>query len=267
MTSMESIRLIAENEFVRLFNHPVTVVVFCLLVAFAVLNGLGGLSMLPSFESVMEEDVFIKIGMTQEFSSISLYCLIAAVILGVLSIAEERRRAIGVLLTKPLYRRDIVAGKFIGLSLFMLLMITVTYLLVCLIVMMIFRGPLSLSDFTLRFTALIFIMSLHCSLFAGIGMLIGLVFSTLKEAITISITVLFIEGFSSGIFQEFFGILDPVNVYFKMFNPTRDVILLYPEVLFDTWLVQALPFIVLTIIEIVLVFIISCYMSMRLEDG
>lgn len=266
MTSVENIRLIAVNEFVMMLYHPVTIVVFCLLVTFAVLNGLGGLSMLPGFESVMEEDVFIKIGMTQEFSSISLYCLMAALVLGVLSIAEERRRAICVLLTKPLYRRDIVTGKLIGLSLFIFLMITVTYLLVCLIVALIFRGPLSLSDFILRFTALIFIMSLHCSLFAGIGMLIGLVFSTLKEAIIICITVLFIEGFSNGVFQDFFGMLDPVNVYYKMFNPTRDVILLYPEVLFNTWLEQAIPFIVLTLVEIVLVFTICCYLSMRLED-
>lgn len=266
ISSLGNIRLIALNEFGRLFSHPVTIVLFCLIIVFAILSGMAGLSILPAIDSATPEyDVFIQIGMTQQFLNISQYCSVAALVLGVLSIAEERRKALVVLLTKPLFRRDVTTGKFIGLSIFMLLSITVAYLIVCVIITLVFREPLSLSDFALRFTALIFILSLHCSLSAGIGMLIGLLFTTLKDAIIVCVTVLFVEWFSGGKF-DFLDMINPVNVYIKMFSPVNGVMLLDPGTLFNTWLCLAFPFIGLTLIEIAIVYVIDCYASIKLED-
>ena len=107
----------------------------------ALANGLGSIKVLPTFESWMTGDVFIGVGLSQVFFNISQYCSVAALVLGLLSVAGDRKRVLGVLLTKPVLKRDVVAGKFIGLSAFMLLLITVTYLLVSLLITLALPGP------------------------------------------------------------------------------------------------------------------------------
>lgn len=257
---------LAANEFRRQIGQPVTIVIFCLLVALAVANGLGSIKVLPTFETWMSGDVFIGVGLSQEFFNISQYCSVAALILGLLSVAGDRKRVLGVLLTKPLRKRDVMAGKFLGLSMFLLLLITVTYLLVSLLITVAFRGPSSMEEFALRLTALILALFLECSFLAGVGMLIGMVFSSLKEAIIVGVTYLCIEWFSNAMFMNVLKYLSPYYVYFKIISATDTVKVFDTLVPFGDWLGTALPYAALMIAGVIVVFILNCLVIARTEE-
>ncbi len=261
-----SIGWLAANEFRRQVMHPVTIAVFGLLVIIAVANGLGSIKVLPSFESWMSGDVFISVGLSQVFFNISQYCSVAALILGLLSVAGDRRRVLGVLLTKPVLKRDIIAGKFIGLGAFMLLLITVTYLMVSLLIALAYRSPSSLEEFALRLSALIIALFLECSLLAGIGMLIGIAFGSLKEAILVGVTYLCIEWFSNAMFMDLLKYLSPYYVYFKIIGATDTVTVFNMAISFGDWLGQALPYAALMIVGLAVVFILNCIVIARTEE-
>jgi ABC-2 type transport system permease protein len=258
---------VARIEMVRLINHPVTLITCIILVALAMVNALGSIYTMPSFESWMTgDDVFIKVGLSQQWYMISLYCSIAALVLGVLSIAEDRPRTLGVLLTKPVGPREVVAGKFLGVSAFMLLIITVTYLLVCLLLTLAFRGPLSLQELALRLSALILTLFLECSLLAGIGMFIGLVSNGLKDAIIITITYMFIEYFSDGMFWRvlsFSSLLHPYYVYNRTIIAADGVNLVDTSIPFGHWLGTAFPYIALILLGIAVIFIVDTRIFMK----
>lgn len=261
-----TIRMVAANEFRRQIVHPVTIAIFCLLVALAVANCLGSIRALPTFEAHMTGDVFISVGLSQEFFSISQYCSVAALILGLLSVAEDRRRVLHVLLTKPVLKRDVVAGKFLGLSAFMLLLITITYLLVSLLITLAFRGPLSPVDFLLRLSGLILALFLECSFLVSIGMLIGIAFGNLKEAIIVGVTYLCIEWFSNALFMNVLKYLSPFYVYFRIISATDAVTIFNTSVRFGDWLGQAIPYAILMIAGVIIVFVLNCVIIARTEE-
>jgi ABC-2 type transport system permease protein len=231
-----------------------------------VINGLGSIKVLPTFESWLSGDVFIKVGLSQEFFNISQYCSVAALILGLLSVAEDRRRVLGVLLTKPLHKRDVMAGKFLGLNAFLRLLITVTYLLVSLLIMLAYRGPTAMDEFVLRLSALILALFLECSFLAGIGMLIGMAFSSLKEAIIVGVTYLCIEWFSNAMFMDVLKYLSPYYVYFRIISVNDDANVFNTVYPFGQWLGLALPYIGLMIAGVVIVFILNCVVISRTEE-
>ncbi|MGA9139506.1 MAG: ABC transporter permease subunit [Methanocella sp.] len=261
-----SIGLLAANEFRRQVWHPVTIAVFGLLVVIAMANGLGSIKVLPAFESWMSGDIFIDVGLSQVFFNISQYCSVAALVLGLLSVAGDRKRVLGILLTKPVLKRDVIAGKFIGLGAFMLLLISVTYLLVSLLMALAYRGPTSMEEFALRLSALILALFLECSLMAGIGMLIGMAFGSLKEAIMVGVTYLCIEWFSNAMFMELLKYLSPYYVYFKIISATDTVTVFNTTVPFREWLGQALPYAALMIAGMAIVFVLNCIVIARTEE-
>jgi ABC-2 type transport system permease protein len=262
----ESIGWLALNEFRRQLGHPVTIAVFGLLVVIAVANGLGSIQVLPSFETWMDDDVFIRVGLSQVMFNISQYCSVAALILGLLCVAEDRRRTLGVLLTKPVLKRDVVAGKFLGLNAFMLLLIAVTYLLVSALIALAFRGPSSMEEFVLRLAALTLALFLECSFLAGVGMLIGIAFGSLKEAILVGVTYLSIEWLSNAMFMNVLKYLSPYYLYFKIISADDLKSVLFTTVPFGSWLAQALPYAALMIAGIAIMFALNCVVIERTEE-
>jgi ABC-2 type transport system permease protein len=265
---------LASNEFRRQIGHPVTIAIFCLLVALALANGLGSIKVLPTFETWMSGDVFIGVGLSQEFFNISQYCSVAALILGLLSVAGDRKRVLSVLLTKPLRKRDIMAGKFLGLSAFLLVLITATYLMVSLLITVAFRGPSSAEELMLRLAALILALFLECSFLAAVGMLIGMVFSSLKEAIIVGVTYLCIEWFSNAMFMGVLKYLSPYWLYFKIISVSETVVkgeimeitVFNTTVPFGDWLGAALPYAALMIAGVIVVFVLNCIVIARTEE-
>ncbi len=119
---------------------------------------------------------------------------IIAIFLGATSISYERwNSSINVLLTKPLYRRDYIIGKFIGISAFMLLFNTITLLFIGLIMILFFRGPQSDIEFIWRLAAYIIITTLACSLVIALNMLFGIISKNILMVTAASITYVFFD--------------------------------------------------------------------------
>lgn len=93
---------VVRNEFARVFFHPLTPAIVLLLSFLAILNGVGGTQNL--IDGISERGLYYSIGQTFMFTS--LYGVVVAVFIGVMSVAEERRNhSLDIILSKPLYRR------------------------------------------------------------------------------------------------------------------------------------------------------------------
>jgi hypothetical protein len=158
--------------------------------------------------------------------------------------------------------------------LILLLLITVTYLLVSLLITLAFRGPSSGEELAFRLAALILALFLECSFLAGVGMLVGMVFGNLKEAIIVGMTYLCIEWFSNAMFMSLLKYLSPYYVYFKIISVREiidkgepvEVTVFNTVVPFRDWLYAALPYAALMIVGIIIVFILNCIVIARTED-
>ncbi len=181
-------------------------------------------------------------------------CMIMAAFLGVASITGERwNSSLSLILTKPLYRKDYLLGKAIGLTAFMMLYITFTLLITGLFISIYFRGPLSITDFTWRLIAYIIILTLCCSIVATLNMLFGVITKNILVVTSISMTYLFIEWFwDLRLLTEFTGIkilyyLSPVNTYINTFI---DVKFFDSTVSFGTWIASAAPYLCILIFDL-----------------
>lgn len=265
--------IVANNEFKRIISHPIVIVVTAILIFVAVLNGFGstnlaGIEQLGLFN---DDDVFIKVGMSQLFWISSLYCTIIAMFLGLFTIAGDRaKKSIGVLIVKPLYRKDIVIGKLLGVLLFLALLIFLNFSISSLIMMLLFRPPFMLYEFFLRLFTLMLILFFECSLMASITMMIGISFKNLLEAAGISISFLYLEWFApiSG-YPGYLDIFSPSRLYFKIFNyspiPSFNG-LLDTSLGFFTWLHGTVPYILLIVLYIMALTQVNCYLFSRSDS-
>jgi len=262
---------IAHNEFKRILGHPLVIIIACILIMIAVLNGIGS-SQLIGFEKVMEgDDVLIKVGMSQIFWNLSKYCTIAAMFIGLVSIAGDRSNgSLNVLLSKPLYRKDVIAGKFFGIAVFMLFLVSMTLLISSLLIMLFFRAPSLPLDFLLRLSTLIFLLFLECSLTVGLTMLIGIVFKNLLGAAVITASFLYLEWYTTIPYSlSFFNFIVPSSLYIKIFSSApepRYTGLLDTSLEFLDWANLAAPYILLIVLYTIAVLFINSYMFTKSED-
>lgn len=254
------------NEFIKLRSNPLILIMSCILFILASLNGLASPYVLSSFTT--NNDVFIRAGLGDMFYRISLLCTIVAAFLGVMSIAEDRSKSLfKVLLTKPLYKRDIVLGKFCGICLFLLMLIGISYIISSLLVMIFYGLPQSILEFILRIISLILALFLECALTAGITMMIGIIFKNLLEAVSIVATCLFIDWY--GNLYGYIGnlsIISPRVLYFDIFNVNNQILLIDTSIPYMNWLNAAAPYIVLVILEITAIVILDCFMIIKTDE-
>jgi hypothetical protein len=256
---------LAVHELLRLLSNPLAILVFCLLMTLVAVNGADSIVTLPVAETMFQGDVFLKFGITQELPGISLYCSVAALVFGVLSIAGDRGRALGILMTKPVSLQEIAAGKFLGIASFMLLLVALTYAIMCITLTLAFRGPLSTADFLPRIIVIVLALLAECCLMAGIGMLIGIILDSMKEAVMVGTMFLCATWFTNGMSLDLFGALNPQYLYFKIMHVNNDVMLFDTAIPFSYWLSLAWPYIMLMAIAVVAIFIIDCYAITKTE--
>ena len=113
--------------------------------------------------------------------------------IGITSIADERSKgSFRVLFTKPVYRRDVVAGKFIGISVFMFLLIMLTMALFVSLMIVTYAGPESVIDFMLRIFLFAVLLFVNCCFTLGLVMCLG-IFLSKSEALIVSLSFISIE--------------------------------------------------------------------------
>ncbi|MDI6897877.1 ABC transporter permease [Methanocella conradii] len=263
--------LIAHNEFKKVVGHPIVIIIALVLIMISALNGITS-SGLSGFEKIMpNDDVLIKVALSGMFWHVSEYCTIAAMFIGLISIAGDRYNgSLNVLVSKPLYRKNVVVGKFLGISLFVLLLVSVVYVVSALLIMLFYRAPLSPTDFLLRFTALIVLLFLECSLTVGITMLVGIVFKNMVEAAVITASFLYVEWYTTlphSIGE--LGFLFPSSLYIKIFSTVSDprfTGLLDTSMDFMEWAGLAYPYILLMVLYIIVVLLIDSFVFTKVDD-
>lgn len=192
--SLNAIYLIARNELYRTIQHPLVIIVGVIVLFLAFVNGYGDSSTL---ESAYRKgiDGFL-LGYCQNEYRILLICSIMSAFLGVLSMAEDRwSHNINVLLVKPLYRRDIILGKFIGLSGYISIFVTVALVFTTFMLILFFREPLSYADLLCRLLAYIFTLSLECSLIVALTMLVGTLFRNVIGSVSVVVIYVYADWF------------------------------------------------------------------------
>ncbi|CAJ36187.1 ABC transporter permease [Methanocella arvoryzae] len=184
---------IALNEFARVFYHPMTPVIVLLLSFLAVLNGAGGTA--ANFIGGPDEaGLYYCIGQTFMFTSI--YGVVVAVFIGVMSVAEERRNhSLNIVLSKPVYRRDLLAGKFLGLNCYMLAIIVYSMLLAGLVLSLFYFTPTNPLDFLAKIVIYVIIAFCYTSITLAIALLISIIFRDLLISTTVAIAYIFMDGY------------------------------------------------------------------------
>lgn len=267
---IKPITLIAGNEFYKLLYNPLVLAVSFILLALAIINAVGGIKTL-SYAMVTENpgyDVIVGVGLGQITYSIAFLCTTVAIFIGAVSLVEEHsRKTLGILLTKPLYWRDIVAGKFLGLNAFLLAFISANILISSFLIMGFFRGPISWTEFIVRVSSYIFIVYIACSICSGIAMLIGILTKNILEATLISATFLYLNWYTTFAMNlgKFMLIL-PGQLMFTILNADGKSQLLNTCIPYMDWLGLAAPFILLAILAVFLIFIIDCFVFIKMDD-
>ncbi len=268
--SINSIFIIASNEFKRVIVDPLVIVVFTFLLILMFLNGIG-VSSTTQFEGLnLGQDLFIS-SFGQVLYVLSQYCTAVVVFIGALSLAGERsRHSLSVLLTKPLYRRDIIIGKFIGLNAFILIFVALS-LTACAIFLFVFAdAPQSLGEFITRFVTLVLILFFECSLVTGLSILVGILFKNILHSALIAVTFFYIGWYSplTDILGKLNILVNPFGLYFRIIDGSGDgfLQLLDTTVSYVSWVSAALSFLVLIILEILAILILDCMLFIRNEE-
>jgi ABC-2 type transport system permease protein len=230
------------------------------------LNGLGGKERLVDLSGSDPGDLIISTGLGQVLYSIAFLCTIVAVFVGAMSIVRERSmNSLMPLLTKPLYRRDVVVGKFTGLCLFLLFFIAFNVTMNILMIILFFEVPAQMGEFLLRVFSFILVLFVECSLALAVMMLAGVVLRDLLKVALVSVTYVFLEWFA--MIQSYLGWwvnISPRSMFFSIVMSDRA--LMDPSITYSTWMSVHLLQIVLMIIVTVGIILLNCIVFGRMDD-
>jgi ABC-2 type transport system permease protein len=265
---LKSVGLIARNELNRTIFNPIVIIVGVIVLFLAFVYGYGG-SMPSAFSD--GQSVFF-IAYCQNEYSILLICNIMAAFLGGLSIAQEQwNHSDNVLLVKPLYRRDFILGKFIGLTGFIFIFVSVILVFTSVMQILYLGSPPSYVELLFRLSAYIFTLSLECSLVMALTMLTGTLCRNVMGSISLVVIYLYTDWFKyTTAYMGGFSIIMPHKLYEQMADPFT---VGYPQQLFNTlvpltsWLNNAMPYILFTLLEIIILVLISCYVITKSDDS
>jgi ABC-2 type transport system permease protein len=268
--------LVAKSEFATIIRNNIVTVFVGFILMLAVVNS-AGFSVMQDMYGSHTHDSGFYIGISNLFYDLSTYFSFLAMCVGVISIAEERSRgSLRVLFTKPLYRRDVIAGKFLGISMFLLLIIALTITLFVSIEMIFYGGPSSLFDLFFRIGTYVVMSFLNSCFTLGLVMLFGILMD-MGEALVISVAFIIYEWLAQmGTITTALtlisplkdvALIDPAVLYLKVFLPVRggDHALFAIGQPYVVWLQNAYPYLLLMVLELVLIILVDCALFSREE--
>lgn len=270
---MKAMFAVARNEFTLVSGSKIALVFVGLVAVWAIVNTLGysgtweKIQQNPDVVSHME--TFYTLGVSNFFYKLSMLFAFLSMCVGIITIADERSRgSLKILTSKPLYRSDIIIGKFFGISIFLLLLMIFATIIFVVPLMIFYETPDSLTDFLLRMSSITFITFLNCSFTLGLVMLFGIVLDK-AEALVVSLVYIAAEWLGqAGNILYYLGnlkIVDPGILQMYAFGLGNDFILYIDLPSFNTWLNYAAPYIVLMIAEVAIIVLVNCTLFNRAE--
>jgi ABC-2 type transport system permease protein len=267
---------VAENEFSIIARSPITLLFYILIVIWAIVQMAGCTN---SYAHIFDtyDEFFYQTAFSNNHYYMAVVFAFLSMCLGVVSITDGRSDgSLKVLMTKPLYRRDIIFGKFIGISAFILLLIALTLAIFTSTAILINGGPSSFTDLFFRAGAFAIVLFLNSDITLAVVMLFGIALNKV-EALVISVFYMAVEwlSFSKVIPNPFKGsVLDlsniePFELYMKaMWGGSGSIIEHYIFWYLNPigeWLDRSLPYLVLMLAEIILLVLINCMLFNREE--
>lgn len=274
--------VVADNEFRSTMKNPLVLVSIVLLIVVSAVSSYGSavntfnyyqgsqtMSMLSMFMTSMGENIY----------EISCLFVILSVCLGVFSISEERYGGtLGVLIGKPLCRRDVVLGKFIGLSAFLLIAMTLVFAIHASAALIVYPMPAgSFIEIFARMVSVIVSLFLSCIVMMGLSMMIGTLFRNIALVITLAASIVYLQWFTPVI--TLFGLLDLgfinlgiigsldskiLYLYFILMGQNTNFIFT-ASTPYLAWLSNAFPYMILLAFEAIIIILIDCMLFNRVE--
>lgn len=259
---------IANNEITRIVLNPICIIIYIILVIFSFIN-LAGFTVYLSSSSGHYTYSEIFFTMIQNFTGFTISTLtFLSMCLVMITFAEERiNGSLQVIIAKPIYRLDLILGKFTGINAF-LSIISLFTMVLFISMMIIYAGaPEPIFDAFIRVTILTILICTSNILTVGITMLIVLFFKNYVESLILSLFYIIIERFM--LTKFILNIFDP----FKIIDPSQlltTIRFMNPELLdlnfpFEQWLTNALPYIVLLTFICIIIILLDCMMFSKEE--
>ena len=260
--NVSTIGIVARNEVRRVLNNPFTVVIVVVLLVMILLNSVTSGYKLGLYESQLEGlgDVFVSVGLSTITFNMAMLFTILSLFIGLNSISEERSGgALNTLIAKPVYKKEMIAGKFIGLCGFVWVLVIVSLLLSLLLITACFRAPISFEDTLYRMCAYTVLQFANCALSIGLMIFFGVLLRNYYHALLCCASYFFFTWFLIIPYQfNFISFFLPSSLYFRIMDPVTGLTyLLNTTVPFDTWLSGALPYLVLLCLEALVVLSMS----------
>lgn len=277
--STNPIFCIAGHEFSMICRNPIVIVFTVILAVLAIINATGGqlnLSMSNSFDD-MRLAAFL-IGMGGTFDILSIMFAFLAMCLGVISISSERYNgALRVLIAKPVYRKDIFIGKYVGILAFLFLLTLVAMTLFISLMFITFGVPESVSDLLVRAFSIVVLMTLNSAVTLAIVMLFSILLHNVMESMVVSASYIFLVWIVSinpiytlvndlpilNLVSNAKVIIPQVAYYMAMGD--YEHCLFNVSMQYSSWLSNSLPWCILIVTEIIAIFLMNCAIISREE--
>ncbi|MGA9141895.1 MAG: ABC transporter permease [Methanocella sp.] len=204
------------------------------------------------------------------FFFVSLVTMLVAMCVGGMSVANDRSRgALDVLITKPMYRRDVMLGKIAGGWAFMFLLSVIGEALVVSVLMIFVGVPGSFGELFLRAGTFVVLLSAEAVFTLALVMLFGLLLSK-AEALIVAVCFISIEWLTTSFPLNYIlpgplMFLDPRNIYYYA-TILPDIKLFDATTSYGVWLGNDLPYIVLLFAEVAVLVLIDC-MAFNRKDS
>lgn len=268
---MDQILRVAENEFTVMARNQIIPVFSVILLAICIFNAIGCYVHLPKLVTDMQSPlyVFMYTGIQGNLVITAILFYILSMCLGIFSIADERSKGtLRVLNCKPLYRADVIIGKFAGSCGFLLLTIVLTLSLMVSLTLIMYQAPMSaLSEVVPRIVSYMLLLFLSCATMLGLTMLVTIPFST-DMALAISVSMIFVQWFVPA--PRFLGSLDmlePAILYIYAISPPSSGRTVFNVLMpLSDYLIGSLPYILFMILEVILVLMVCCSLYNYMEN-
>lgn len=248
--NFNAVKLIAQNEFSTIISNPVVIISSICLVIFIFINAFGYSYLYPQLVSLNVDNCIFQGWCNSCVISAEILSILSLCI-GIISISWERSGgSLRVLLTKPVYRKDVIAGKLLGVNAFLLLL-NLFAGLVNLALLTALCGEPGSDDY-IRMGTGVFSVTVFCFLTTGVMMLFALVFKGLIESLIFASSWLYVAWFLQ--WPDSWGPLRFVDPWYQWVSVVLSI-----NKPVDTWSDAAFPLLLLLIIETVIVFSASFY--------
>lgn len=253
---LTTIKLLARSEFASIVRNPIVIVTTIVLCFLIVLNSAGCSYLLPQLKLLGYTDVFTR-GWSNTYVYTLLILTFLSLCIGVVSLSGERSNSsLRLLLTKPLYRTDLIVGKLVGINAFLLLINLFAGVINISSLMVSYGGPESISSIY-KIIIFVLVMFIFSSLTTGIMVFCSIILKGVLESLVFAMTYLYATWYVY--------VPDSLDVL-RWINPVMQCkMTVNPGTTIPDWINGSLPVVILMIIEVLAVSLLDCVLFNR-ED-